>query len=301
MPGVTREPTDVRRVQITDFTDHALVTAAGELNVLDPNSSTIATLIALLAMVHGVTDAASPSTPGVLVHGYDGGFRRNLKLDSSGNVISNIYGDDGFGPVKVLVNAAGKIVLGPSTEEVGKLGAGSAEIGAVTAHGDVAHDAADTGNPLNIGGRATNHGTMPTAVANNDRTRGYFTREGVQFVIAGAPETTRATGKYTTTTTDTTLITVATGDVFVVTGLDVMLGGDGPDNTQVIIEFDDATDERIFEHDAILPGSGAVVGHAGGIVAEGGNGQNVLVTTGNPGTGGAVNVAVSGYHSKVGM
>jgi hypothetical protein len=40
--------------------------------------------------------------------------------------------------------------------------------GAASVNGDVAHDAADAGNPIKVGGKAAN--ALPTAVANNDRT-----------------------------------------------------------------------------------------------------------------------------------
>lgn len=42
--------------------------------------------------------------------------------------------------------------------------------------GDVAHDAADSGNPLKVGGKA--HTSAPTAVANGDRVNAYFDANG---------------------------------------------------------------------------------------------------------------------------
>lgn len=49
-----------------------------------------------------------------------------------------------------------------------------------TGAGDVAHDAADSGNPLKIGGQAIN--AFPAAVANNDRVNGIFDLFGRQLL-----------------------------------------------------------------------------------------------------------------------
>lgn len=50
--------------------------------------------------------------------------------------------------------------------------------GIIIATGNVAHDAADSGNPLLIGGRAISATAPPTAVAANDRVRAYFDLQG---------------------------------------------------------------------------------------------------------------------------
>jgi hypothetical protein len=48
--------------------------------------------------------------------------------------------------------------------------------------GDVAHDAADSGNPLKIGGKASTGVAEPTAVANGDRTDAWFDEHGRQHI-----------------------------------------------------------------------------------------------------------------------
>lgn len=53
----------------------------------------------------------------------------------------------------------------------------------VTATGNVAHDAADSGNPLKIGGKAET--TTPTAVADADRVDAFFDAYGRLNVLAG--------------------------------------------------------------------------------------------------------------------
>lgn len=50
--------------------------------------------------------------------------------------------------------------------------------------GNVAHDGADSGNPIKIGGKATT--SEPAAVANNDRVNAYFDANGYQHIKAGA-------------------------------------------------------------------------------------------------------------------
>ncbi len=67
----------------------------------------------------------------------------------------------------------------------------SAETLALNVGGDVAHDTADAGNPLKIGGKAS--ATAPTAVAAGDRVDGWFGTNGAQ-VAATASSTTGSTG-----------------------------------------------------------------------------------------------------------
>lgn len=52
-----------------------------------------------------------------------------------------------------------------------------------TAAGDVAHDAADSGNPMKVGGKAET--TLPAAVADGDRVDAFFTEYGELAVVAG--------------------------------------------------------------------------------------------------------------------
>lgn len=60
-----------------------------------------------------------------------------------------------------------------------------ADANGLTSQGPAAEDAALAGNPLRIGGRA--HSGVPTAVsADNDVVTPWFTREGVQVVMASA-------------------------------------------------------------------------------------------------------------------
>lgn len=54
----------------------------------------------------------------------------------------------------------------------------SGSITAGSATGNVAHDAADSGNPVKVGGRAVDPTSLPTAVAANDRSDIYTSLQG---------------------------------------------------------------------------------------------------------------------------
>lgn len=75
---------------------------------------------------------------------------------------------------------------------------------ASNAAGDVAHDSADSGNPVKVGFKAYNmDGTAPgTAVAENDRANGISDVYGRQFVETAHPNLWQAMGLYSTAQTD---------------------------------------------------------------------------------------------------
>ena len=87
---------------------------------------------------------------------------------STNPLSSNLTGD-----LRVIAKQNGTWTVG--------LSAGSAAIGSVIATGNVAHDAADSGNPVKVGGRAT--ATAPAAVAAGDRSDFFTDTFGSQRVI----------------------------------------------------------------------------------------------------------------------
>ena len=95
----------------------------------------------------GTPGSAVPSK-GFAVGGSDGTNLRLITVDAAGHV-----------QVDVLSNVA------------------------QAAAGDVAHDAADSGNPIKIGGYAK--ATAPTAVADGDRVNGWFTTSGALNIADG--------------------------------------------------------------------------------------------------------------------
>ena len=83
----------------------------------------------------------------------------------------------------------------------------------VTATGNVAHDAVDSGNPVKIGGVARS--TQPANVANNDRVDAYFDKLGRIVTRPQVPRELVASNRITlTTTTETTLIAAGGANVF---------------------------------------------------------------------------------------
>jgi len=88
----------------------------------------------------------------------------------------------------------------------------------VVAAGDVAHDSPDSGNPVKIGFQAET--TLPTAVANGDRTNGTADQFGRQLVTHISPGMqTWKSGNYTTTQTGVALWTPTAGKTVAVTYL----------------------------------------------------------------------------------
>ena len=83
--------------------------------------------------------------------------------------------------------------------------------------GDIAHDAADSGNPLKIVAKAVAHGANPTAVAAADRTDLYANRHGILFVIGGHPNIVTLRVNYTAAQTNAAIVTIAGGLKIVVT------------------------------------------------------------------------------------
>lgn len=108
--------------------------------------------------------------------------------------------------------------------------------------GDEAHDAADAGNPIKIGGKAVT--ALPTSVAANDRVNAFFDTQGfmgVDLAWATRSDTFTATGNGTTITATTTrpvkYFTVQVkGTGAVATAWDVRLEGslNNADFTQII-------------------------------------------------------------------
>lgn len=160
--------------------------------------------------------------------------------------------------------------------------------------GNVAHDAADAGAPVKIGGKAIAHGSNPAAVAAGDRTDSYSNRHGIPFTIGGHPNPVRICVNYTSAQTDTVLQAISAGQKFVVTSY--MITADNANSVDVaaLLEFDAGTDTRVAEHPGIAKGSGFGEGNGGGILAAGGDGEDLLLTCEAP-TGGSISVNVTGF------
>lgn len=205
--------------------------------------------------------------------------------------------DSGLGPVKIggkataaeptAVDEADRVnawfdlegyqhvKLGAGTDGIGKLTANSGvDIGDVDVTtlpgvaGDVAHDAADSGNPVKIGSKAIAYGTDLTEVAANDRADHYANTMGIDFGGQHFPNTLRRCAVVTDASgaqTDTSILTVGAGVKIIVFQIVVMTDGDTTPNVDVRVGFGAATlpapalggtDDLIIDAYGVKPGSG---------------------------------------------
>ena len=164
--------------------------------------------------------------------------------------------------------------------------------------GDIAHDAADSGNPIKIGAKAVAHGTNPTAVAAADRTDLYANRHGVLFVMGGHPNIQTLRTNYTAAQTDATLVTVSGGTKIVVTKVSVLADKANTVDVQVRIGFGATTTPTgagvVLTHPGIAAGSGVIEGAGGSILGVGADGEDLRITSEVPTTG-SIDVLVTYY------
>lgn len=143
-------------------------------------------------------------------------------------------------------NSIGTVVLGAGSAEAGKvkvtelpaLPAGSNAIGQVDPRGNVAHDSADSGNPVKVGARART--ALVTAVAQDDRTDNMSDKFGRLLGIT-APLDQRVSGSVDITNTTTTTVIEAPGasTAIVVTDIEV---SNGDESVGTFVEiYDDET------------------------------------------------------------
>lgn len=168
----------------------------------------------------------------------------------------------------------------------------------------VAHDDIDSGNPVKIGYKAIAHGTNPTAVAAGDRTNSYANRAGIPFVIGGHPNIIVKNLNVTDgdgAQTNTDIIgSVSSGSKLVITHLAVTADNANTTDVAVRIGFGSssvpAADSAgiVLAHPGIAAGSGVVLGNGSGILAIGGDGEELRITCEDP-TGGAIDVVVGYY------
>ena len=165
--------------------------------------------------------------------------------------------------------------------------------------GDVAHSAADSGNPLKIGAKAIAHGTNPTAVDAAERTDLYANRAGVLFTIGGHPNIVTLELAATAAQTDVAIVTAGAGTKIVTTEIEALCDNANTVDVGVRVGFGAAntptTTGVVLTHPGIAPGSGVVRGAGSGILGVGADGEDLRVTAETP-TGGNLRILVS-YHT----
>lgn len=160
--------------------------------------------------------------------------------------------------------------------------------------GDVAHDGADSGNPVKVGAKALAHGASPTAVAAGDRTDLYANRDGIPFSIGGHPNAQTIRANYTSAQTDTAI--VSTTEKIVVTRITVTASNANTVDTDVLIGFGatntPTTTGVLAAHPDVPAGGGFTIGDGSGILGVGGAGEDLRITSGAPTTG-SIDVVVT--------
>lgn len=175
-------------------------------------------------------------------------------------------------------------------------------------HGNVAHDAADAGNPVKVGHKAVDLGANPSDVAANDRSDSLGMRNGLPFFIGGHPnillknlEITDADGAQT----DTAIVSAAANVSIVVTAIEVTADNANTADVMVRIGFGTANTPAVdaakvlLYHPGIAAGSGIVKGNGGGIIGMGASDEDLRITCEDP-TGGSVSVVVTYFTVTIG-
>lgn len=226
-------------------------------------------------------------------------------FDSVGGNWDRIPKGQQTGAESLPVVLASDTALPAGTNAIGKLAANSGvDIGDVDVltipgiAGTVAHDGADSGNPVKVGYKAIAHGSNPTAVAASDRTDAYSNRHGIPWVIGGHPNI--ITCEYNTTaaqTDDAIIDSIGAGTKIVVTQIDATLGNATSVTVGVRIGFGSSTltaegssgapavNGIVLSHSGLAAGSGIVKGNGSGIIGIGGDGEELRITNDVPTTG----------------
>jgi hypothetical protein len=166
--------------------------------------------------------------------------------------------------------------------------------------GDVAHDTADSGSPVKIGGVAVEHGSNPTAVAAGDRSNLIVNRAGVPFFIGGHPNIiTLKHTNITTAVTDAAIITVSAGTRIVVTAITATLDNASTVFPTLLVGFGTAstptTTGVILAHGGVPAGGGVNRGDGSGIIGIGADNEDLRVTTTGNATGNGLQIVVTYY------
>jgi hypothetical protein len=149
--------------------------------------------------------------------------------------------------------------------------------------GDVAHDSADSGNPVKVGAKAIAVGAAPTSVAAGDRTQLYANRHGVLFVQSGDPATVTIRTNITTTQTNAALVSQAAGGKIVVTEVSVACANTNTEDVTVRIGFGASTTPTgagvVFSHPGMAAGFYCPRGTGAGILGIGADDEDLRITT----------------------
>ena len=277
-----------------DFTPVAS-NAQGALDVSITGGATGEAADVLAAGADNVTNTTNQLVTAAMGYAFDGSTWDRLPGNSTDGLTVNLGTNNDVNVSQVAGTAtsvnAGNVDAGTQRVVLASdQAAVTVDLGAnndVTATGNVAHDAADSGNPIKLGAKALPFGTAPTEVASNDRTDLYATLAGQLLTMAGHPNTTTVRANYTAAQTNTAI--ASTSEKIVVTRCSVTLDNATTVDVQCRIGFGTATTPTttgvILSHPGIAAGSGVVEGSGAGILGVGAAGEDVRITCEVPTTG----------------
>jgi len=190
------------------------------------------------------------------------------------------------------VTLATDAALPAGTNAIGKVTQDTASNFNAQVVGATAHDAADAGNPIKVGGRAVATAATPTSVATGDRTDQLMTRYGAAL-IAGHPNNTLVSNDYTAAQSAAVLQAISAGTRAVIKSVEITLGAGSDPATPVYISVEVKIGSlRLAKHPGLAPSSGLVVTFQG---VAGADGDDITVTCDDP--DGTLSVSVE-YHTE---
>lgn len=243
-------------------------------------------------------DQTMTTQGGALVAGTDGTTPRNVAVNASGQLEVDIAAQQG---ASLNVTEASAAAILSDTAIMS--GWDNAASDGATVSGDVAHNGVDAGEPVKVGMKTADIGATPTDVAAADRADWLAQRNGVPFVIGGAPNILNASINVTDADgaqTDTAIITVSAGTAIVVTMISATADNANTGDVQCRVGFgttntpaEDAA-KQVLNHPGIAAGSGIVRGSGSGIVGMGASNEDLRLTCEDP-AGGSLSVDVTYY------
>lgn len=192
----------------------------------------------------------------------------------------------------------------------GFIGAAATISGTVAVAGDVAHDAADSGNPVKIGAKAVAMGATPTAVTADDRTNLLATRSGQLWTLGGHPNSTRINVRVLDSDgaqSNIAMVTVSSGTRIIVTECSATMDGSNTGPINAAMGFAAATLATpnttsgagiLIDFLGIPAGGGITKGNGGGNIGFGADGEDLRYTTEDP-AGGAACLGATYYTEAV--
>lgn len=264
--------------KLTDGTDTMLVTAAGEANVLESNSAAIKTAVetidnmvsgsgANISQINGVTPLMGAGNTG------------------TGSPRVTIASDQATIPVS-LASVPSHAVTNVGTFAVQAASAG-----------DIAHDAADSGNPVKIGLKANSSLATTTLVANNDRTDSYADLDGTQLTRLDHPLGDLKTDAISNTdgaSTASAVFTAVASTKNYIKAIHVFRTDAG--TTPIYIDFRDGAAGAVLWRMVIPPNGGSIAAPSGALFRTSANTALAYDVSAATTT---VYVNVSGFQSKV--